>query len=115
MNCNKVKNTCGKKVFASCTEYQGTLSDNTTITDECYNLEEVIDDINSLIDTLFTKVDVSGLTSTCVTLIKPKTTPNVFQALLNKVCALETTITAQAGLIATMQSQIADLQTQTCP
>jgi len=113
-NCNKTSNRCQTKNFAACTEYQGNLSNNTSIQDECYNLEEVVEDVISLVDNIFTSTDLSDLEN-CESLPTDRKVKTVIQYLLEQNCFLKDSLTGIGLQINNMQQQINDLQTNNCP
>lgn len=117
MSSNKIKQTCsGSKVFAACTEFQGVVSSNTNLTQtECLDVQEVIEDLYSLVDTIKEEIDVTTLENTCITFTEPKTPSSVIEQMYNKICELQSTLEEKATLITTIQEQIALLQNQTCP
>lgn len=56
----KVKDTCGTKSYATCVFYEGDVSENSSLVDEtCVVVEEVIEDIYSLLGEIDTSTDVS--------------------------------------------------------
>lgn len=69
MGCKgKLSSTCGKKHNAKCVDYEGELHENTQLEDcGCYNVEEVIEDLNSTINTIMDSIDLSGLGNLCIT------------------------------------------------
>lgn len=70
MGCkDKIRSTCGKTVNAKCVDYEGPLRADTTLNEECgcYDLEDVIEDINIGIDDINNEIDVSDITSDCIT------------------------------------------------
>lgn len=65
-NCKDCKDnkrdTCFGRKSASCVDYYGCLSDNTSLDEEkCYDMEEVLCESFNLIDELFDRIDVSHL------------------------------------------------------
>lgn len=69
MSCNdKISDRCVKKTNAVCTTYEGTLSEDTLLTSTaCLNVETVIEDINTQLDILQSKIDVEVLINdTCI-------------------------------------------------
>jgi hypothetical protein len=65
MGCNnKISDRCVKKTSALCVNYEGTLSEDTQlIVSPCLNVEEVIEDINSQLDLIQSKIDVESLSA----------------------------------------------------
>lgn len=116
MNCkrNKIKQNCGNYIFAVCTKYEGDVSNNSSLTAGCLNLEETTQDIYDQLDVIDSKLDMSSLNNDCITFTEPKTTASVIKDLYDKLCALEDTVNTQAGLITTLQGQVEELQQNPC-
>lgn len=117
-NCHgKNKHKCiGSESYASCQKYQGTVSEDSELFEEtCLSTEGVIEDVYSMVDTINQEIDMSTLANTCITFTEPKTVLSVISQMYTKLCTLENTIEIQAETILTMQGQIEDLQTNTCP
>lgn len=78
MNCtDKIKHTCGTKNYATCIEYQGTVSDNTTLTQtSCLDIENIAEDLYAMIDIVKSELNLTALTSECQTL--PTTKNSVY-------------------------------------
>jgi hypothetical protein len=65
---DKVSRTCGKKVNAKCVDYEGELHNNTELEEcDCHNLEDVIEDLNTGLNTIFDAIDLSELGNDCLT------------------------------------------------
>jgi len=114
MKCNKVRQTCGTKVFTACIEHQLPLGESTKITDECYNLEEIVTDIYELLDEVKSETDLLSLES-CTTLPTEKTVKNLFQHLIDEICNLKSDVGDLQSTVTQQAQQIEDLQTQNCP
>lgn len=117
-NCHgKNKHKCiGSETYAACQKYQGTVSEDSALFEEtCLSTEEVIEDVYSMIDTINQEIDMSTLANTCITFTEPKTVLSVISQMYTKLCALEDLVETQAETILTMQGQIEDLETNTCP
>ena len=72
-NCNKgIKATCGDlKNYAICTQYEGTLSENTELDiDDCLSVEEVIEDQNLQLDDLYNHINLSSLGENCLSYVQ---------------------------------------------
>lgn len=117
MGCSdKIKQTCGTKNFALYIEYQGIVSDNTTLDEsECLNVQEVLEDLYSIADIIKEEINVTGVTSECETLPVEKIVKTLVQFLLERDCAQQEQINTLMEQIVTMQAQIADLQGSVCP
>ena len=96
MNCNdKIKHTCGTKNYATCIEYQGTVSDNTTLTQtSCLDVEDVAEDLYAMIDIIKSELNLTSLTSECQTLPTIKTVFTLIDFLLEGYCTQKTQIDA---------------------
>lgn len=94
MSCgNKIKETCGDNVYATCVDYEGVLGDNTKITDDCVTIEETTEDLYVITDEIITDLDTSELGQSCLNypltegLIKPT---SIFKIHEEKLCDLST-------------------------
>lgn len=93
MNCkDKISSTCGKKVNAKCVDYEGEYHSNTNI-EPCDkpSVEDVIEDINSHIDTLSDSMDLSSLGKDCIEYTKEGEelkAKEAFLALEAKICEI---------------------------
>lgn len=112
--CNKkIKYGC-VKTFGKCVVYEGVVSENTNLAEECYNLEEVTQDQYELIDDIYSQINVATLTSECVTLETNKTPLNVIESILTKMCQMQEQIDEQNTTISEQQIQIDNLQANIC-
>lgn len=68
MGCqDKISDRCTTKINAVCVKYEGTLHSDTELdTEDCHNLEEVIEDINAEIDDINEQIDMSELGDLCL-------------------------------------------------
>lgn len=119
MSCNglTVKNTCGSKQYATCVYYEGEVPAFSSLTEgECITLHDTNLDIYNILEGIKSELNFTSLIGACITY--PNTNPSLLQVLTaqqSKICQLEASITSLNGSIATMQQQIAELQTNTCP
>lgn len=116
-NCiNKVKHNCGGvQTFAVCTQYQGTVSAQSSLgEDDCLYVEEVIEDIYDITQDIYSKIDMTALNSNCITFTEPRTVKSVIAQMYLKICQLEDTLQAQQVTNGTMQLQITALQNNIC-
>lgn len=94
-NCGfKTKNTCGDRLYASCTYYEGMLpSFSTLATEDCYTLEEVIADIYILLESINDQIEVDSILGEgCLTYALEGGKITVRQALItmeNEICSLK--------------------------
>lgn len=92
-HCNdKISLTCGKKINAKCVDYEGTLHNDTQLTNcGCYNLEDVVEDINNTINNITDALDTSGLGDSCITYTEVGGEITIKEALLRleeKICEI---------------------------
>lgn len=67
-NCNKISNTCGEKLYAACTYYEGAIPAFTTMAAEaCYTVEEVLADIYLIETAIKDEIDLTGLLGNGIT------------------------------------------------
>jgi hypothetical protein len=117
MACDKTKMNCvGAKQFATCvrTEVEPPAFSNLG-EENCLSVEEVLEDLYQISGDIKTEIDLSTITSTCLSLPINKTIKNLIQQLYTEICALKTITTNQTTLIATQQLEIIALQNNTCP
>ncbi len=93
MGCgNKVKETCGDTMYATCIDFEGTLGVNTKIIDSCITIEETTEDLYVITDEIIAGLDTTNLGNLCLTYpttggnILPKTVFEVHEA---KLCELD--------------------------
>lgn len=117
-NCgNKVKHTCGgAQNFSVCVKYEGALSEHSSLSEEdCLDVQEVIEDIYSITEDIYTKIDMNSLINDCIVFTEPKTLHSVINQMYSELCQLKTLVQSQQTTIATMQQEIDNLQNNVCP
>ncbi|HSE99903.1 MAG TPA: hypothetical protein VLA48_03320 [Nitrososphaeraceae archaeon] len=113
---NKIKQTCGEIIYAKCTKYEGTLSEYSSLSeDDCLDIEQVAGDLYFIIDGIKEDVNLENLENTCITFTEPKTVSSIIEQMYNKICEMQNTLNEHSDLIETLQEQVENLQTQTCP
>lgn len=117
MACDKIKkeDTCPERLYASCTYYEGGLSEDSSIVKDCPTIEDTTQDLYDLHDSVKDEIDVSSLGNQCITIVGDKTVNNFLIAIESKICEMEEIIQSQANTIESMQAEITDLQNQNCP
>ena len=114
MSCQeKVKPRC-KKVYSACVVYEKELPEFSTL-DECVTIEETTEELYELVGDVREQIDLSTLESECLTLPTELNVNTMFQHLITTICSMQETIAEQGALIATMQTEIEELQENTCP
>lgn len=68
MGCkDKISDRCTTKLNAVCVKYEGTLHADTELdTNDCHDLESVIEDINAELDDINVQIDVTALGDACI-------------------------------------------------
>lgn len=114
MSCNdKLKQRC-TKTEANCTMYRTELPSFSELTD-CVTIEETTEELYNLVSEIKENVDLTNLTYDCGTLPTDRSVESLIQFFLDRDCAQQETIETMQTMIDTMQQQIEDLQTNTCP
>lgn len=116
MGCNdKIRHTCGEIAYAKCTKYKGIISEHSSLSeDDCLDIEQIAEDLYSLVDGIKEDINLDNLENTCITFAN-KAPSYVIEQMYNKICELQNTLTEQADLIATQGEAITALQEQNCP
>lgn len=95
MGCgDKIKHTCGKKVKAICTQYDGNIPDFSELKDEdCVTIEETTEDIYEILEDIKdNQLDLSDLGQSCIEyeeLDGEITIPNALIALEESICEIK--------------------------
>ena len=94
MGCNdSISNLCADPILATCVDYEGALGANTKITDDCVNQNDVNEDLYAITDEIIEGLDISGLTSTCITIPANATIAEVITLYEAKICELDSEVT----------------------
>ena len=87
-NCNKISHTCGERTYLICSEYEGTVNTDSSLTEEsCLNGQEVVQDIYNQLE----NSDLSALGELCLTYVQEDNKNIVKNVLLKfeeKICEL---------------------------
>jgi hypothetical protein len=95
MACNdSISNSCADPILSTCVDHEGTLGANTKIEGECANQSEVNTDLYAITDEVIEGLDITGLTSTCVTIPANSSVAEVIVLYEAKICELDTEVTA---------------------
>ena len=95
---NKIKQTCtGSRTFASCTQYEGDVNEDSALVDEtCLSLEETTQDIYDQIGAIKNSQDLSALGEQCLTYVEDEDgkiiVKNVLLKMEEEICSLKTQI-----------------------
>lgn len=117
MSCkDKIKYTCGgDKVYAVCTEYQGTIPAFSYLTVGCLDVEEVLEDTYHILSDIKSSIDVTSITNDCITFTTPKTVKSVVEQMYDKICELVTANANQAILISALTTRVTNIENNNCP
>ena len=115
-NCNnKIKNKCGTIVYSECVNYELTIPEFSSLSEEgCVNISETTSDLYTLIGEIKEETDLTDLENTCITFTEPKTPKSVIEQMYNKMCELEATVTNQAVLITNLTARVVLLEANPC-
>ncbi len=91
---DKRKNYCLEKVQAICTQYKGTVSQNSELTDDdCLTIEETTQDIYNIIDIIMNVIDLSDIDYDCLTIEfeddENPTLKEIINKLIKEICLLK--------------------------
>jgi hypothetical protein len=94
MGChNKISHTCGERTYLICSEYEGTVNTDSSLTEEsCLNGQEVVQDIYNQLENL----DLSALGELCLEYVQvsgKNVVKNVLLKFEEKICEYEQRIT----------------------
>jgi hypothetical protein len=93
MACDDISNICADPILATCVDYDGPLGANTKITDDCVNQNDVNQDLYTITDEIIEGLDVSGITSTCITIPPDSTVAEIMALYEAKICELDGEVT----------------------
>lgn len=88
-NCNKLSNTCTDTVFSTCVDYEGSLGENSNITSDCVNIENVAEDLYQITDNIIDGIDVSELGGCIAYSQEPTSIKEVLKKYEDEICALK--------------------------
>jgi hypothetical protein len=92
---DKRKNYCLEKIQAICTQYKGTVSENSELKDEdCLTIEETTQDIYNIIDIIMKVIDLSDIEYKCLDDIEFEDDENptlkeILDKLIREICLLK--------------------------
>ena len=92
---DKRKNYCLEKIQAICTQYKGTVSENSELKDEdCLTIEETTQDIYNIIDIVMKVIDLSDIEYKCLDDIEFEDDENptlkeILDKLIKEICLLK--------------------------
>jgi len=116
MSNEKLKNRCGKKVYAVCVNYEGSVPEYSGLdTDDCLDIQQVAENIYDKLGDVKNEIALAGLDPNCLTLPTNNNTLKMFQFLVDTICTMQTTIGSMQDIIDTMQEQIQDIFDNNCP
>lgn len=99
--CDKIEDTCGKKINARCVDYEGTVNTQSELTnDSCLNVHNTTQDIYNQLEDIQNSIDLEGLGENCVTYEQEGDKLTVVEALLgleSKLCELVEESTSGTG------------------
>ena len=99
-NCNdKIEYTCGKKVNARCSDYEGDLSSCSDLNPDCnsHSVHDVLNDINSQLSTVCSQLDMTAVDNGCITYEGEgtPTLPEILSKLSSLICTIQDQLPAE--------------------
>lgn len=112
----KPKNTCSKN-YATCVEYQGTIPEISSLSEEdCLDMEQITEDIYSLIEEIKEDSDLENLRDGCITYPSGEIKVNTaLENIQTFICTQQTSIEALTERVSTLELQVQQLQENQCP
>lgn len=93
--CDKIEDTCGKKINSRCVDYEGEVNSQSELEQEgCLNLHETTEDIYDQLEDIQTSIDLSDFKEDCIEYEQEGETlkvNEVLKGLQDKVCELAET------------------------
>jgi hypothetical protein len=87
--CNKIKDTCGTRNYASCIDYENIVNTNSSLdASDCLNLDEVAEDIYTQLE----GINLSALGEACLTYVDSEgklIVKNVLLKMEEEICTLK--------------------------
>jgi len=91
--CDKIDDTCGKKINARCVDYEGEVNSQSDLDQEgCLSVASTTEDIYNQLEEIQESIDLSGLGEDCIEYTQAEEKLKVSEALLAleaKVCELD--------------------------
>lgn len=113
---NKLKLSCPPdSPFANCVRTEVVIPEFSTLQNSCNSVQEVEEDMYTLIGEIKEEIDMSEVTSTCYTLPIEKTVKSLIEAILARLCAQQQEIEDLTTQVATQAEEILALQENNCP
>ncbi len=115
-NCeNKIKLSCPPdSPFANCVRTEVTIPEFSTLQNSCNSVQEVEEDMYTLIGEIKEEIDLSGIVSQCDTLPTDRKVASMMQFVIDTLCIQEEKINELVAQVNTQAAQIADLQANIC-
>lgn len=88
MGCNKIKNTCVDKQYATCVYYELSLPEISDLDSSCVTIEETTKELYSFIEEVKTDISLEGIVTDCEDLSE-LSIKDIFELQQNKICELE--------------------------
>lgn len=115
-NCeDKIKLSCPpNSPYANCVRSEATIPEFSTLGDGCFSVQEIENDVYTLLGDIKNEINLSSLTSDCQTLPTTKTVVNLIQFLLDGYCTQKTQIEALVTQNTSQAAEILALQSNIC-
>jgi len=115
-NCeDKIKLSCPPNLYANCVRSEVEIPEFSTLINGCYSVQEVENDLYTLIGNIKEEINLTSITSDCDTLPTTKTVFTLIEYLVNSVCTQKIQIDALIAQNSAQALAITALQESNCP
>mgnify|MGYP000409098479 CR=1 FL=1 len=116
-NCeDKIKYSCPpNSPFAKCVKTELTPPSFSGLTGNCHDVQEIEENLYTLIGGIKTEIDLTAITTTCLTLPTVKNVKTLIQYLVNRDCAQQLQINDLIARVVILEAKVLVLQANTCP
>ena len=93
MSCkDKISNACGQRTNSRCVDYEGTVSNNSSLAKEgCLNIHETTQDLYGLVESIQEQLVPSFTATSCLDYPREATHEQVLETLDSAICTIQST------------------------
>ena len=116
-NCeDKIRYSCPpNSTFAKCVKTELTPPSFSGLTGNCHDVQEIEENLYTLIGGIKIEIDLTAITTTCLTLPTVKNVKTLIQYLVNRDCAQQLQINDLIARVLILEGKVTVLQANTCP
>ena len=101
--------------FAKCVKTELTPPSFSGLTGNCHDVQQIEENLYTLIGGIKTEIDLTGITSTCGTLPVIKDVKTLIQYLVNRDCTQQLQINDLIARVILLEGKVTVLQATPCP